>query len=194
MKKWILSWLRKWGIVTTVKDASIPLMSISIKGEPSLTVLNANGKEQNNLVDFGSRRIKLLRPFPKEVLISSPYGERELNGKKEFHNGYDFKTPVGTLVRACHSGAVSRSGYQNELDKGEGFGLRIMEEIEVEDLRFYLFYGHLSKIFVKEGDRVHRGQEIGLTGNTGRTEGPHCHVECRLKDSKDRFEIEWLDA
>lgn len=139
-------------------------------------------------------KISLLRPFPNEIPISSSYGERKINGKEEFHHGYDFKTPVGTPVLACHDGAVFRAGWQDDLDHSSGFGFRIWEEIEVDGHRLYLYYAHLSKILVKEGDRIHRGQEIALTGNTGRSTGPHCHLECRIKDTKTRIEIDWLDT
>lgn len=143
------------------------------------------------MLDLVNKRISLLRPFPKEIPISSPMGEREINGKKEIHQGYDFKTYVGTPVLACHDGAVFRAGWQDEFDHSSGFGLRVWEEIEIEGQRLYLYYAHLSKILVKEGDRIHRGQEIALTGNTGRSTGPHMHFEVRLKDTKVRFQVEW---
>lgn len=146
------------------------------------------------MLDLVNKRISLLRPFPKEIPISSSMGEREIDGKKEIHQGYDFKTYVGTPVLACHDGAVFRAGWQDEFDHSHGFGLRVWQEIEIEGQRLYLFYAHLSKILVKEGDRIHRGQEIALTGNTGRSTGPHAHIECRIKDTKTRLEITWLDS
>lgn len=194
MKEWILSCLKRWGILTGAKSANTPSTTISQMGKPSLTVSSQNGTIPHKVVILGERRISLLRPFPKEIVISSSFGEREIDGKKEIHYGYDFKTPVGTVVRACHDGAVFRAGWQNEYDHSDGFGYRLWQEIEEEGYRFYIFYAHLSKIFVEEGARIHRGEEVALTGNSGRTTGPHCHVECRLKDSKDRFEIDWLDV
>lgn len=140
--------------------------------------------------------IRLKRPFGPEHRISSPFGNRSIDGTGEFHNGYDFAVPVGTPVMACADGAVFRCGWQNEVDHKEGYGYRIWQEIELDDngrkRRFYIWYGHLSKILIVEGGRIKEGQEIGLSGNTGRSTGPHCHVGCREKDMKNFSEIEWF--
>ena len=79
--------------------------------------------------------------------------------------------PVGTPVYATADGMVDRAersgGYGNlvELDHGKGIQTR---------------YGHLSKILVEAGTRVHRGQLIALMGSTGRSTGPHLHYEVRI--------------
>lgn len=143
------------------------------------------------MIDIGNREVSLLRPFSKEITISSPYGEREINGKKEFHYGYDFKTPIATTGRACADGSVFRAGWQNDDNHADGFGFRLWQEVEIEGHRLYIYYAHLLKILVKESDRIKRGQEIILTGNSGRSTGPHCHIECRIKDTKDRMKINW---
>lgn len=136
--------------------------------------------------------IRLLRPFPDSIRISSPLGPRKINGIEEFHKGYDFATPVGTEVLSCADGAVFRAGFENEEHHDQGFGLRIWQEIEIEKIRYYLWIGHLSKLFVKEGDRIKPGQVIALTGNSGRTTGPHCHLGARIKDTSKIVEIEWV--
>lgn len=139
--------------------------------------------------------IKLKRPVSEEFRISSPMGNRTINGKEEFHNGYDFAVPVGTPIRACADGAAFRCGWQDVADKSAGYGLRVWQEIEKvidgEKRRFYIWYGHLSKIYIEEGAHISEGQEIGLSGNTGRSTGPHCHVGCREKDTSNFMEIEW---
>lgn len=140
--------------------------------------------------------LKLQRPVDKSFRLSSPFGPRIIDGKWEFHNGYDFACPIGTRVMAMSDGALFRAGYQNEADHKEGFGLRIWQEIELQEegkkTRYYLWYGHLSKILIKEGERIKAGQDIGLTGNTGRTTGPHLHVQARRLNEKKCTEIEFV--
>ena len=87
------------------------------------------------------------------------------------HAGIDIAQPVGTPVYATADGMIDRAeragGYGNmvEIDHGKGIQTR---------------YGHLSKILVAAGTRVHRGQLIALVGSTGRSTGPHLHYEVRL--------------
>lgn len=142
-----------------------------------------------------NRKIYLQRPVDKKFPISSPFGEREIKGKKEFHTGYDFKVPVNTPIYACEDGAVFRCGWQDEKDHSIGYGLRVWQEIEIQErerVRCYIWFGHMSKIEVKEGDRIKRGQLIGFSGNTGRSTGPHLHVSARRLGEKDFSEIEWV--
>lgn len=142
--------------------------------------------------------MKLKRPVDIDFKISSPMGPRKINGKEEFHNGYDFAVPIGTVIKACANGSAFRCGWQDEKDHSIGYGLRVWQEIEVHDgnkkTRYYIWYGHLSKILIKEGDRIREGQEIGLSGNTGRSTAPHCHVGCREKDNARFMEIEWENS
>jgi murein DD-endopeptidase MepM/ murein hydrolase activator NlpD len=87
------------------------------------------------------------------------------------HAGIDIAQPIGTPVYATADGMIDRAeragGYGNmvEIDHGKGIQTR---------------YGHLSKILVAAGTRVHRGQLIALVGSTGRSTGPHLHYEVRL--------------
>ncbi len=109
---------------------------------------------------------------PAEAPISDVFGsERIFNGKTSSpHLGLDFRVPSGTPVKAMNDGTVLLArplffeGNFVVLDHGQGF------------LTLYL---HLSEFKVKEGDHVKRGQEIGLSGGTGRATGPHLHVAAR---------------
>jgi len=113
-------------------------------------------------------------PFtaPAEAAISDVFGsERVFNGKTSSpHLGLDFRVPSGTPVAAMNDGTVLLAkplyfeGNFVVLDHGQGL------------LTLYL---HLSEFKVKEGDQVKRGQEIGLSGGTGRATGPHLHVAVR---------------
>ena len=107
---------------------------------------------------------------------SSNWGVRSdpFHGNARMHAGVDIRGPVGTPIYATADGFVGRAqragGYGNlvELDHGKGLQTR---------------YGHLSKILVNPGDRVRRGQLIGLMGSTGRSTGSHLHYEVRMDGS-----------
>jgi len=109
---------------------------------------------------------------PAQAAISDVFGtERIFNGKTQsFHQGLDFRVPSGTPVEAMNSGTVLLArplyfeGNCVVLDHGQGL---------------LTIYMHLSEFKVKEGDLVKRGEEIGLSGGTGRATGPHLHVAVR---------------
>jgi len=109
---------------------------------------------------------------PAEAAISDVYGsQRIFNGKAQReHQGLDFRVPTGTPVAAMNSGTVLLArflyfeGNCVVIDHGQGL---------------LTLYFHLSEFKVKEGDVVKRGQEIGLSGGTGRATGPHLHVAVR---------------
>ena len=107
------------------------------------------------------------------LAFTSNFGIRSdpFRGSAAMHAGVDIPGPVGTPVYATADGVVDRAqragGYGNlvEIDHGKGIQTR---------------YGHLSKILVTDGTRVHRGQLIALMGSTGRSTGPHLHYEVRI--------------
>lgn len=104
---------------------------------------------------------------------SSSYGWRvdPFTGKMAFHEGLDFLAETGTPIHAAASGIVvaaeRTSDYGNivKIDHGSGVETR---------------YAHASKLLVKAGDRVVKGQLIAEVGNTGRSTGAHLHFEVRL--------------
>jgi len=109
---------------------------------------------------------------PADAAISDVFGsQRIFNGKAQRpHLGLDFRVPSGTPVAAMNSGTVLLArflyfeGNCVVIDHGQGL---------------LTLYFHLSEFRVKEGDAVKRGQEIGLSGGTGRATGPHLHVTVR---------------
>jgi murein DD-endopeptidase MepM/ murein hydrolase activator NlpD len=109
----------------------------------------------------------------KNIWISSYYGGRidPFTHKIRIHRGIDFVGPKYTKIYATGDGIVtlakySRNGYGNEVVISHGFG-------------YSTRYAHLSKILVKEGEQVKRGQLIGKMGSTGRSTGTHLHYEVR---------------
>jgi murein DD-endopeptidase MepM/ murein hydrolase activator NlpD len=103
-------------------------------------------------------------------LQSSGFGTRidPFTGKQEQHNGIDIAGKAGSTVVAIADGIViwsgARSGYGNlvEIDHGNGYITR---------------YGHNQRLLAHTGDKVHKGDAIALLGSTGRSTGPHVHIE-----------------
>ena len=90
------------------------------------------------------------------------------------HNGIDFACPTGTPIYATHSGIVT----VERKTTGYGFAVRI-DNTEVQ-----VIFAHLSKIFVKNGDVINKGDKVGDSGNTGNSTGPHLHYGMREKDKQ----------
>ena len=109
-------------------------------------------------------------------LVSSRFGKRidPFTGKREMHKGVDIAGKEGTRILAVADGIVTwsgkRKGYGNlvEIDHGTGYVTR---------------YGHNKQQLVESGDTVRKGQAIALIGSTGRSTGPHVHVEV-MKNGK----------
>jgi murein DD-endopeptidase MepM/ murein hydrolase activator NlpD len=86
------------------------------------------------------------------------------------HSGQDFVVPSGTSVRAAHTGTVVTAGW------GGAYGNNIVIQ---HGSHLYTQYGHLSHIGVHVGEHVITGEEIGKSGSTGNSTGPHLHFEVR---------------
>ncbi|HSG27741.1 MAG TPA: peptidoglycan DD-metalloendopeptidase family protein [Candidatus Krumholzibacterium sp.] len=119
-----------------------------------------------------------IRPL-KGGFLSSRYGRRmdPFTGRVGMHKGVDYFARTGTPVFATADGIVTMAkkngsmGLMVEVDHGNGFKTR---------------YAHLSKMLVKRGKRIKRGEALGLVGNTGRSSGPHLHYEVKFrKDNRD---------
>lgn len=110
----------------------------------------------------------------EEIYITSEYGFRfhPILKKKKFHKGIDLRAAVNTKVYATAPGVVR---YVQHSNKGYGNAIIIQHNMGFETV-----YAHLNKIKVKNGDIVKKGDIIALTGNTGRSNGPHLHYETRF--------------
>ncbi|MET9855780.1 M23 family metallopeptidase [Streptomyces sp. NPDC006450] len=91
------------------------------------------------------------------------------------HSGQDFAVPVGTPVDAVSAGTVVKAGPNGGGD-GPAYGNAIVIK---HANNTYSQYAHLSKIQVKIGEKVSKGERIALSGNTGNSSGPHLHFEIR---------------
>jgi murein DD-endopeptidase MepM/ murein hydrolase activator NlpD len=102
--------------------------------------------------------------------LSSPFGWRSdpFTGQRALHSGLDFNGPIGTPILSAAEGIVLST--QNHPSYG------LVVEIDHGN-KIHTRYAHTSKILVKPGDYVKRGQAIALIGNTGRSTGAHLHFE-----------------
>jgi murein DD-endopeptidase MepM/ murein hydrolase activator NlpD len=109
-------------------------------------------------------------PLAQDFSITSGFGVRAdpMTHQPSMHEGIDFVAPVGTPVLATADGKVLRSGFSGAY--GE-----MVDVLHADG--FVSRYAHLSRRHVNEGDKVERGQLLGLLGNTGRSTGPHLHYE-----------------
>lgn len=105
----------------------------------------------------------------KNNAITSHFGYRKQFGR--MHYGVDLKASVGDTVYAAFSGKVRLTKFERN---GYGFFVIIRHDNGMETV-----YGHLSKFLVKPNQYVKAGTPIALSGNTGRSTGPHLHFETR---------------
>lgn len=123
------------------------------------------------LLDRDLHERSLPTAFPvKQGWISSRYGNRTdpFTGVSAWHNGVDIAGVEGTEVLAVGAGVVSRSSFQE--------GLGYLVEV-THDGGFVTRYGHNKEITVEVGALVNKGDPIAIMGSTGRSTGPHVHLE-----------------
>lgn len=143
-------------------------------------------KSYNELWDLANTKIDILSSIPAIQPISNKDLTRLASGfgwrlhpiyhVNKFHEGLDFTAPTGTEIYATGNGIVesveySGRGYGNHIIINHGFGYKSL-------------YAHMSKINVKKGDEIKRGNVIGLVGNSGSSTGPHLHYEVHVNNQK----------
>jgi murein DD-endopeptidase MepM/ murein hydrolase activator NlpD len=128
---------------------------------------------QSYFLDQKSRLASTPSVWPARGWVTSDFGQRldPYTAERVMHEGLDIAAPHGKEVVAPSDGTVIfaglEGGYGNVLVIDHGYGVKTR-------------FGHLSKLEVKTGDRVKRGQLVGAVGNTGRSTGPHLHYEVRV--------------
>jgi len=117
--------------------------------------------------------IPAIQPIPNKKLrrIASGFGYRidPIYRTRKMHKGIDFTAPKGTKIYATGDGVIkkveyARWGYGTHVIINHGYG-------------YTTLYGHMSRINVRPGQKVTRGQLIGLVGSTGKSTGAHLHYE-----------------
>ncbi len=118
-----------------------------------------------------------MNPDPKKYRFTSQFGYRKdpFTGRSKRHTGVDFAMKPGNPIYSTGDGVVESVkfelfGYGNQVVIDHGFGYKTR-------------YAHLKSVGVAEGMKVKRGECIGLSGNSGRSSGPHLHYEVLYRGS-----------
>ena len=123
-----------------------------------------------------------------ESQITSGFGWRKnpVSSKKQFHAGVDLRASKRTPVYATADALVESAGSS----QGRGFGKVL---VLLHNYGFRTYYAHLDEIIVKQGQYVQKGEQVALSGSSGRTTAPHLHYEVHhLKNKLDpRAFVEW---
>jgi murein DD-endopeptidase MepM/ murein hydrolase activator NlpD len=161
--------------VSRENDHEYATLSVRIDRALQQSQLREQGVLQ--LWDSLSERQSLLSSTPSIKPVhgwyTSRFGYRSdpYTNRPHMHAGLDMAAPPGTPVYAPADGVVSYVGYENgygklvSIDHGYGVVTR---------------FGHNSRVFVEQGQKVHRWDVISAVGNTGRSTGPHLHYEVRI--------------
>ncbi len=142
---------------------------------------------------FLALRQKMLDTIPNTYPVpfkgvTSGYGFRKhpTTGKKDFHRGIDLRAAMRTPVHATADGVVEFAGFH----KKSGYGRMVILH---HNYGFRTTYAHLSDVQVKSGTFIRKGDQIGLSGNSGLSNGPHLHYEVRFihRQLNPRPFLEW---
>ncbi|MGH7368018.1 MAG: M23 family metallopeptidase [Candidatus Rokuibacteriota bacterium] len=143
-----------------------------------LGIVKEEGESMRTLERFLGRASRVLASLPSRWPVRGPvnsdFGHRRSPwaASSEFHSGIDIGARVGTAVKAPAPGAVIFAGRHPEY----GVTLVIDHGNDTRSL-----YGHLSRLSVAMDQLVKRGETVALSGNTGRSSGPHLHYEIQVK-------------
>ena len=148
-----------------------PLQFSTKGGGPDPDAERANGilnrMDRINLYRIAAERAPFDMPVKSNFRFTSGFGQRW----GRLHAGTDFAGPIGAPIYATADGVVTFAGWSS----GYGRLVKIQHEFGIETR-----YAHQSRMDVKVGQRVSRGQKIGAIGNSGRSTGPHLHYEVRV--------------
>ncbi len=142
------------------KEEGREILSSVVTKQPVTKVIHVGTKERPKTMATG----KLSRPV-KGAIISSNYGMR----RGSMHKGVDFAARTGTRISAADGGTVTWAGWKSG---GWGYLVVINHGNGLET-----FYAHNSKVLVKVGQKVAKGEQIAKMGSTGNSSGPHVHFE-----------------
>ncbi|GAA3548993.1 murein DD-endopeptidase MepM [Zobellella aerophila] len=148
---------------------------ITNRGKTLMAFRHEDGKFYDENGDSLERGF-IRTPLERNARISSNFNltrKHPVTGRVQPHNGTDFAVPVGTPVIATSDGVVVKATRH----RAAGIYLVIRH-----GRQYSTRYLHLSRLLVKKGDKVSRGQRIALSGNTGRSTGPHLHYEFHVNN------------
>jgi murein DD-endopeptidase MepM/ murein hydrolase activator NlpD len=170
----------KFGDLSGYRNTDM-MMSVRSKFEDLKTQTNIQYNSLNELKEKAAEWKEMWAhlPYIRPVNVTMKLGDgmkfRDIHpvwGSPKWHFGQDFRCPIGTEVHATGAGTVYFAGNEND-----GFGNKVVID---HGYGYRTIYGHLSKCNVRRGDKITRGDFIGLSGNTGTSTGPHLHYQIDL--------------
>jgi murein DD-endopeptidase MepM/ murein hydrolase activator NlpD len=172
-------------LVAQAQDQKIQQAQILLSEQQAAANAKAQAEAEQQAALIEAERLRQIGviavPIQTNYNLSARYGQRGGIWSAGWHTGLDFRVKSGTPVVAAANGTVIASGW------GGAYGYRI----EVDHGNGYVTsYNHLSKIEITEG-KVAAGQEIGKSGSSGNTTGPHLHFEV-TKDGEFMNPSSWL--
>lgn len=143
---------------------------MSLQSHSLDTIINLAKNKEEMLAAIPSIKPVRADKLPRKMNLLSGFGTRihPIYKVPKMHWGLDFTAPSGTPIQATGAGTIVKAGrgtgYGNEVIIDHGYGYKSR-------------YAHMRQIDVKVGQKVKRGQQIGLVGSTGTSTAPHCHYE-----------------
>ncbi len=166
--------LRDYYNADLIKEVTMEVDKLS----KQLYIQSKSFDEVFNLVKNKSQMlasIPAIQPIANKDLkyIASGFGWRihPIYKTEKMHSGMDFTAPVGTPIHATGNGTVAKIEYD-----GRGYGNNVILN---HGWGFESLYAHMSKIMVRPGQKINRGDLLGYVGNSGSSTGPHLHYEVR---------------
>ncbi|PKP09435.1 MAG: peptidase M23 [Bacteroidetes bacterium HGW-Bacteroidetes-4] len=163
------------------------VIETSKKLDQLLKQLDVQWKSYEEVVELAKEKEVFLASIPaispiadKDLTrFASGYGYRihPIYRTRKMHTGIDLTAPAGTEVYATGDGKIIKIGYTPG-----GYGKRIIID---HGFGYKTLYAHLNDIYVREGQKVKRGELIGAVGNTGRSTAPHLHYEVRKNNNTE---------
>lgn len=171
-------WVKvKWAADASVITGYVQTSYASCKYAFAITKAEADQYSLNK----SSLLENIVWPYPRIKRICSDYGWRQAPGQPKgvvgFHSGIDIGGTKGDPVIAALSGTVS-TNWGGKLDPIEGWYVHIT--CKSGNKTVFLIYDHLSKVLVKNGQKVSQSQTVGLVGSTGNSTGPHLHFGMKI--------------
>jgi hypothetical protein len=170
------------------KNSGELMAAVNTKIDKVKLKLDTYSGSLTDVIDLAKAKGEMLACIPSIKPVRSDKLARSVNGLSGFgyrihpiykvrkmHSGIDFTAPRGTPIQATGNGTIVKAG------RGSGYGNRVVID---HGYGYETLYAHMNRIDVKVGQKVTRGEVIGLVGSTGASTAPHCHYEVKVKGKK----------
>ncbi|MCP3928403.1 MAG: M23 family metallopeptidase [Bacteroidetes bacterium] len=179
----------KYNDLASFPNAGQTLVNAQQKVDQLKRQLTVQSKSLDTILTLASEKETMLASIPSIKPVRSDKLKRNMNylsgygfrphpihKVRKMHWGIDFTSPTGTAIQSTGDGKIIRvetrkSGYGQNVMIDHGFGYKTL-------------YAHMSRVDVHLGEKVKKGQKIGLVGSTGTSTAPHCHYEIIYKGKK----------